>query len=317
MGVNIKDICPRKFIELSDLKGKVIVFDGQNTLYQFLSTIRDRQGNLLCDAEGNVTSHLIGLFSRVCALLNQSIKPVFVFDGRPPERKSAELERRKQVKLQAQEKYEQAVAEGDVVSARKFALRTSRLTKDMVEDAKLLLGFLGVPVVQAPSEGEAQACFMCKHRDCWAVSSQDYDSLLFGAPRLIQNLSVGKSPELVEVDEVLKVNGISQDGLIALAVLVGTDYNPGGVHGIGPKKALALVKDRDPESVFREVNYSEGLEVFELIKSIPVSKDYIIKFGGVQESALVDFLVGKRGFDEVRVRNTIKPLMQHSLNRFF
>src|SRR3989344_5325679 len=190
MGVNLRNLLVRREVSVAELAGRTIAFDAYNTLFQFLSSIRAPDGQLLTNSKGAVTSHLIGLFSRVSKLLEEGVLPVFVFDGEHPKLKHVEIARRAQVKSQAQEKYEAALSVGDEGEMRKYAARTTRLTQEMVESAKVLLRLLGVPVVQAPSEGEAQAAHVVKQGKAWAVASQDYDSLLYATPLLVRNLSI-------------------------------------------------------------------------------------------------------------------------------
>jgi flap endonuclease-1 len=332
MGVNLRDIVSRKEITFEELKGKILAVDGYNILYQFLTTIRTPDGRPLTDSKGNVTSHLIGLFSRTSSFLKQGLKPVFVFDGKVPELKYRELEKRAEIKMEAQKKFEAAVKEEDVEAMQKYGGRTARLTKDMVEDAKKLLTLMGVPVIQAPSEGDAQASFLVKNGDAWAVVSQDYDALLHGADRLIQNLSIAgrrkKSkvlatvivkPELIVLKEVLKELGITHDQLIYLSILVGTDYHPGGVKGIGPKKALALVKEqKTAEKIFETAKWGECCdvswqEIVKLFKEMPVEKNYSLKFKAPDKEGIKKFLVEGHDFSEERVNNTLAELQeQHS-----
>jgi flap endonuclease-1 len=332
MGVNLKELVTKKPITFEELKGKVLAVDGYNILYQFLTTIRTPDGRPLTDSKGRVTSHLIGLFSRTTNFLRQGLKPAFVFDGKVPELKHQELKKRAEAKMEAQKKYEAAAAVEDVAGMQKYGGRTARLTKEMVEEAKTLLTLLGIPVVQAPSEGEAQASFMVRQGDAWAVVSQDYDSLLYGADRLIQNLSIAgrrkKSgvlgtiivkPEMIEFRGVLSELGVTHDQLIALAMLVGTDYHPGGVKGIGPKKALALVKEqKSPGKIFEEAKWSEHCSVpwqkiFELFKEMPVTKDYELKFRAPDKEKVTRFLVGEHDFGAERVESALAELQeQHS-----
>jgi len=164
MGVNFKDITVRHPISLDELSGKTLIVDGYNMLYQFLSTIRGRDGSLLTDSKGRVTSHLIGLFSRVTNLMQRGIKLAFVFDGEVPKLKLRELTKRRELKQEAEKKYKEALAAEDVAGMQKYAARTSRLTKEMVGQAKELLSGLGIPHVDAPSEGESQAAHMVKKR---------------------------------------------------------------------------------------------------------------------------------------------------------
>lgn len=327
MGVNLKELVPRTEIALEDLSGRVVAVDAYNILYQFLTTIRTPTGELFRDSKGRVTSHLIGLFSRTTNFLQKNIRPVFVFDGAVPELKHREIQRRKELKAKAAREYEKAARKEDVEAMRKYAARTALLSKDMVEDAKELLGLLGIPVVQAPSEGEAQAAHIVRKKEAWAVVSQDYDSLLYGATRLIQNLSIAGrrkkanalktfvvKPQLIELKKVLGALGVSQEKLIALAMLVGTDYHPEGVRGIGPKKALALVKEcATVADVFAKAQWEKHCsipweEIYALFKEMPVTDDYELAFSRPRPEKIVDFLVKERQFGEERVRKTLEEL---------
>ena len=196
MGVDLGDLFDKKEIELTELKGKVIAIDAYNTLYQFLSIIRQRDGTPLIDSHGEITSHLSGFLYRTTNLVEAGIKPVFVFDGAPPAFKNNTIEERKKIRTEAREKYEVAKAKGDEEEAFKHAQASSRIGGNMIEDAKSLLGFMGVPVVQAPSEGEAQAAFMVREKKAYAAGSQDYDSLLFGASVMVRNLAVSGKRKL-------------------------------------------------------------------------------------------------------------------------
>jgi flap endonuclease-1 len=323
MGVNLKDIIIRHPVTFEDLAGKTLIVDGYNMLYQFLSTIRGRDGSLLTDHHGHVTSHLIGLFSRVTNLMQKRIKLAFVFDGQAPELKHKELAKRAELKQEAAKKYEEALVSEDQEAMKKYAARTSRLTRDMVAQAKELLTGLGIPWVQAPSEGEAQAVHMVKNGHGWAVSSQDYDSLLYGTPRLIQNLSIegrrkvpGKlaftivEPTVIDLKENITALGISQDQLIWLAILTGTDYAPGGVKGIGPKKGLALVKQhKTPEAVFEPLKPDfDWRAVLELFKKMPVTDSYTLEWKPVDRKRLYHFLVEEHDFGAERVDKVLDAI---------
>ncbi|MCK4589248.1 MAG: flap endonuclease-1 [Nanoarchaeota archaeon] len=325
MGIKLKDLATIEEISLDKLKGKVLAVDTHNILYQFLTTIRQRDGSLLIDSKGRVTSHLNGLFYRTTRLMQQGLKLAFIFDGKPPEIKSQELEKRKVRKIEAKAKFEAAKERGEEAEMRKYAARTTRLTQEMIDESKKLLKILGLPVIQAPSEGEAQAGQMVKDGKAWAVVSQDFDNLLFGCPRVVRNLSVeGRKkkigslgwqvvkPELISLSETLNNLGIDQEQLIVLGILVGTDYNVGGVPGIGPKKALKLVKEvKDFDEIFEKVEWSkyfkvEWKEIFYTIKKMPVSKDYSLKWGKVDVEKLRAFLVDDYEFSGERVDNQIK-----------
>lgn len=337
MGVKFKELVVSENVSIDDLSGRTLIVDGHNMLYQFLTTIRSRDGNVLTNSRGETTSHLIGLFSRVSKLLQKGVRLAFVFDGKPPELKHRELARRKELKQEARARYEAALEVEDVESMRKFGARTARLTPDMVDSAKALLRHLGVPYVQAPSEGEAQAAHMVVRGDAWAVSSQDFDSLLYGCPRLVQNLSIegrrkmpGRfsyatiEPRLVFLEETLEELGISRERLIWLAVLVGTDYNPKGVSGIGPKKGLKLVREHDTaESLFSSVELADDVDwkdVLDAFHSMPVTDDYSLEWSAVDRAALTRFLVEDYDFSAERVEKTLDviaaPKNQSTLGEF-
>jgi len=331
VGLQFKELVVKKEISISDLKGKVLAVDAMNMLYQFLTTIRSPDGSLLTDSKGRVTSHLIGLFSRTTVLMEHGLKLVFVFDGKPPEIKQKTWEKRTAIKKEAFLKLKEAEEEGDVESMRKFAARTAVLTKEMREDAKEVIKALGLPMVQAPSEGEAQTAHMVKNGDAYASVSQDYDNLIFGCPLLVRNLSIegrrkkaGKfayqkvNPELISLKEVLENLGLNLDQLIVLAISVGTDYNPGGVKGIGPKTGLKLLKEHGQnfEKLFEQVEWKKHYpdldwrKIFDTIKKIPVTDNYKLEWKKVDEKKLLYLLVEEHDFGEERVRTKLEKLKE-------
>ena len=254
MGGLLTDIVTAEARTFEDFSGKILAIDGFNTLYQFLAIIRQPDGTPLMDRSGRITSHLSGLIYRLSNFVAAGIRPVFVFDGEPPRLKARTIRARGEVKARAEREWKEAVEVGDLATARTKAMQTSRLTGDMVEQSKRLLGLLGVPIVQAPGEGEAQASAMALAGTAYAAASQDYDSLLFGSPRLVKNLAitgrrklprkevyVDVQPEEISLEATLASLGVTRRQLVDMALLIGTDFNE-GVKGIGPKKALALIK---------------------------------------------------------------------------
>ena len=343
MGIKIKDIIEPKIIEISELSNKILAVDSFNLLYQFLTTIRQADGTPLKDKQGHITSHLVGLFSRTTKLMMNKIKFVFVFDGTVPELKSRERKRRADLKVEAEKKYKIAMEKQDVQEMKKYASRTTRLTKDLVDEAKELISALGLPIVQAPSEGEAQASYMAKKKDVFGVVSQDGDSLLFGCPNLIKNLSLShrkKSmnkmayekvhPQIISLDDTLSNLGINHEQLIIYAILVGTDYNIGGIKGIGPKTAIKLIKeykDRS-EELFKEIKWSEYFdyswkEVYDVIVNMPFTDDYELEWKNVDEAKLKEILVERHDFSLERINSVIEELnekldsSQKGLGEFF
>ncbi|MBW2964109.1 flap endonuclease-1 [Candidatus Woesearchaeota archaeon] len=328
MGVNLKDIAVRHETSIPELKGKKLVVDGNNVLYQFLSTIRQPDGTPLMDSHGHITSHLTGLFHRTAKLMQFGIKLVFVFDGKPPALKFAESQRRAGLKEQAKEKYDEAKREGNIDDMKKYGMRTSRLTKEMIAEAIELLGAMGIPVVMAPSEGEAQAAYMVKNNDVYAEISQDYDCLLFGVPRMVQNLTISErkkkkdklsyetvKPQILVLDENLQHMGLTHDQLIVLGILIGTDFNPGGIKGIGPKKALDIIKKHgaDFDSMFSELKWSDYFDyswkdVFDLFREMPVVRDYRLEWKQLDRQKIIDILCDKHDFSRQRVEDVLDNL---------
>jgi len=316
----------RREIKLESLAGKCVALDAYNALYQFLASIRQPDGTPLMDRAGRITSHLSGLFYRTINLLEAGVRPVYVFDGKPPEFKLLEIEQRKKVKEKALEEVEKAIREGRREDVAKYAKRATFLTSEMVEDAKKLLTYMGIPWVQAPSEGEAQAAHMAKRGHCWAVGSQDYDSLLFGSPRLVRNLAVSPkrkvgeevvelSPELIELDAVLKSLKLKgREQLIDLAILLGTDYNPEGVPGVGPQKALKLIwefgsLEKLLQTVLKGVQFPvDPLKIREFFLNPPVTDQYSTELSTPDERKIVELLVEEHDFSQERVAKALERL---------
>jgi flap endonuclease-1 len=325
MGVSLSALVKGEEIDFEYLKHKKIGIDAYNTLYQFISIIRDRfTGEPLRDSKGRVTSHLSGIFYRVSKMLEVGIQPIFIFDGKPPEFKRRTQEDRSRVRREAEEKWKAALEKGDTEKVRLYSQGASRLTAEMIADAKQLLDYMGIPWVQAPSEGEAQAAYFVNKGDVWASGSQDWDSLLFGAKRMVKNLAISGrrkvprkekyievKPEIIRVEDVLKDLGIGQDQLITLGILIGTDYNPGGVKGIGPKTALKLVKEEKTlEKVMEKVEWNFDItpeKIFNFFKT-PPAEDIEIKGSSFSPEKTLEFLSEEHDFSRERIESTIKKL---------
>lgn len=327
MGVDLADIIPEESTTLDALSNRILAVDAYNTLYQFLAIIRQPDGTPLKDRRGRVTSHLSGLLYRTANLVEKGIRLVFVFDGEPPELKEMEIRRRRVVKEEATIRYDRALKEGKIQEARTYAQATSQLKDLMVDDAKRLLDALGLPWIQAPSEGEAQAAFLASRGDVWAVASQDHDSLLFGAPRMTKNLAItGRrklprrdayvevEPRIVELAKVLKELSLTREQLVDLGILIGTDFNPDGVKEIGPKTAVKLIRENGSlENVMAknpEINISPDPDSIRKIFLEPkVTQDYSLNWSKPDEEKVVAFLCGERDFSEDRVRKAVDKML--------
>lgn len=326
MGLQIGDIVPRKEVSFSDLKGKIVAVDAFNAIYQFLTSVRQPDGTPLMDSDKNVTSHLSGLFYRNIALLCEGIRLVYVFDGVYHDLKSKTHEKRENAKSEMVARYQSAKDEEDLEGMGKYARGFAKLDKKMIEESKELLEAMGIAVFQAPGEGEMQCAELVKSGQAYAVGSQDYDALVVGGKRLIQNLTLARkrkvgsgfvyiSPEIIEYEKVLQSLGIDADQFISLAILVGTDFNSGGVRGLGPKKALALVKDKKyPVKIFGELEEQGKLdfdwkEVFEIFKKPNVSKERV-EFPKMDEGKIKEILVERHEFSLDRVEKQLAKLKE-------
>lgn len=327
MGVDIGDLCEKKPISLDSLEGKVIAVDAFNFLYQFLASIRQEDGTPLMDDRGRITGHLSGLFYRTVKLVENGIKPVYVFDGMPTVMKEETRRKRQEAKKSAMEKWKKALEEKRIKDAKKYAMATSKLTPEMVEESKLLLEGLGIPYVQAPSEGEAQAAVMAKEGIVHAVASQDYDALLFGSPILVRNISItGRrkvprqdryimvQPEEMVLRDILKSLKINQKKLIYIGILTGTDFNE-GVRRVGPKTALKIVtKEKNLDSIIKHVKekyeYEFEVDVEKLVDFFldPPCEEVKGKFrwGKVDSAKVEKLLVEEHDFSEDRVSRTLE-----------
>jgi len=328
MGVQISDIIPRKEIFLEDLKGRTIAIDAFNAIYQFLTTIRQQDGTPLMDSQGKITSHLSGLFYRNINLLIEGIKPVYVFDGKPPKMKAEEIERRLIQKEIASDRYEQAKSEGNVEDMRKYSQQTVKINDSIIKESKELLEAMGIPIVQAGGEGEAEASFLAKNNKVWATASQDYDTLLYGTPTLIRNLTLARKRktitgyvdvniELIDFEYVLNSLQIDKDQLICLGILVGTDYNPGGVKGIGQKRALEIVRQyKYPINIFEYIKNSDKYEltfdwqaIFKEFHEYQCCENPKIEFKQVNEEKVRELLT-KKEFSLERINSGLEKLKQ-------
>ncbi len=328
MGVNLRVLIPKTKGDFKSLSGKSVAIDAYNTLYQFLTIIRQPDGTPLKDHSGRITSHLSGLLYRTANLVEMGIKVAYVFDGVPPALKEVEIKRRAKIKAEALVKYEQALKKGKIEEARSYAQMTSRLKDYMAEDSKRLLTELGVPWIQAPSEGEAQAAYLTRKGAADYCGSQDYDSLLFGATALVRNVTlsgrrkiprknvyVEVTPEIMKLNDVLKELELTRKQLIDVAILVGTDFNPDGVKGVGPKTALKLIKKHG--SIEKAVTKLKDAEfpvepkkIREIFLNPKVTDNYKLDWREPNVDGVVDFLCRERDFSDDRVRKALGKMTE-------
>jgi flap endonuclease-1 len=311
MGVKFRDIVSPESIKFEQLENKIVALDAANIIYQFLSSIRQADGIPLKDQNGNITSHFSGILYRTSSLIDKGIKPIYIFDGTSDILKKGTQDKRREVKEESQKQWDKALEEGRIKDARKFATRSSRMSSEIVEGSKKLLELMGVPYIQAKGEGEAQASYMVEKGDAWAVGSQDYDCILFGAPRMVRNLTItgGKANlEIINLEKVLKDLEITREQLVDIAILVGTDFNI-GVKGIGAKTGLKLIKEHDNIfNVLEKQNIQLEVEP-EILRNIflkhEVVSDYKLQWSSPDTEGVVAFLCGEHDFSEPRVLSAL------------
>jgi flap endonuclease-1 len=332
MGIDLKPILTTCPIKSSDLSNKIIAVDAYNTIYQFLATIRGPTGESLTNNKGEITSHLSGLFYRNINFLTENIKLVYIFDGKPHSLKFKEIARRKELKQEAIEKYQEALEEGRLEDAKKYSQGTVILTDKIIEQSKIILKLLGIPVIQAPSEGEATASILTKDGMAYACASQDYDSLLFGAKRLIRNLTIsGKrkipnknkyvniEPEIIHQSQILESTKLNLEQLVDVGILIGTDFNPGGFPGIGPKTALKLIKENGTlekigkiKDDLNDVPYQQIREIFLNPENIPLNN---IEFNNPNYNEIIGFLCDTMDFSKERVESSLERVKKSQEKR--
>jgi flap endonuclease-1 len=325
-----------KQVQMDMLTGKVVACDASMAIYQFLIATQgySKMGNPglteLKDVDGNLTGHLVGLYHRTIQFMEAGVKPIWVFDGKPPELKSHELEKRKVLKEQAEEQKDKAIEEGDWERVKQMAGRSIKVTPEMTADAKKLIKLIGCPVIEAPCEAEAQCATIVKHGLAYATATEDMDALTFGTNYQLRGFNSKKEP-LTQIDlkTLLADFEMSMDEFIDLCIMCGCDYTK-NIGGIGPVKAFKFIKEHgDIEAVLKHLEseaddpkkkqkyvvpaeflYKESRELFKNPEVI-TEKDALealIKFNKPDEEELKAFLINEKGFTENKVESGLSKL---------
>jgi len=260
-----------------DIEGSVIAVDAHNWLYRYLTTtVKWTNDSIYTTAEGTEVANLVGIVQGLPKFFEHDLTPVFVFDGGVTELKDDEVEKRREQREKAEQRLQEAEDAGNAIEAARLSARTVRLTETIQDTSRELLELLDVPYIDAPAEGEAQASYMNKIGDVDFVGSEDYDTLLFGAPQTLRGLTSKGHPELMELQPTLDKHEISYEQLVDVAMLCGTDFNE-GINGIGPKTGIKLIKEHGDlfgvlEARGEHIEFADRIR--ELFFDPPVTDDY-------------------------------------------
>ncbi|KAI8039678.1 flap endonuclease 1 [Drosophila gunungcola] len=321
----IADLAPQAIreSEMKNFFGRKVAIDASMCLYQFLIAVRS-EGAQLATVNGDPTSHLMGMFYRTIRLLDNGIKPVYVFDGKPPDLKSGELAKRAERREEAEKALKAATDAGDDAGIEKFNRRLVRVTKEHAKEAKELLTLMGVPYVDAPCEAEAQCAALVKAGKVYATATEDMDALTFGSTKLLRYLTYSEARKMpvkeFSYEKLLEGLSINSREFIDLCILLGCDYCE-SIKGIGPKRAIELINNyRDIETILDNLdtskytvpenwNYKVARELF-IEPEVANAEAIDLKWVEPDEEGLVKFLCGDRQFSEERVRNGAKKLVK-------
>lgn len=321
----IADVAPNsiKECELKHYFGRKIAIDASMCLYQFLIAVRS-EGAQLTTVDGETTSHLMGTFYRTIRLVEQGIKPVYVFDGKPPDLKGGELAKRAEKREEAQKLLQAAEEAGNAEDVDKFTRRLVKVTTTHAEEAKQLLSLMGIPYINAPCEAEAQCSAMVKAGKVFATATEDMDALTFGCSVLLRRLTFSEAKKMpiqeFHYDKVLESLELTSDEFVDLCIMLGCDYTS-SIRGIGPKRAMELIKthrslekilenlDSKKYSVPEDWNYKQARLLFQE-PNVTDPNDIELKWSDPDEDGLVKFLCGDKQFNEDRVRNGAKKLLK-------
>ncbi|OQR90044.1 flap endonuclease 1 [Thraustotheca clavata] len=340
-----------KELQMAQLSGRSVAIDASMALYQFLIAVRSNgdgggTAQMLTNEAGEVTSHIQGMFNRTIRLMENGVKPVYVFDGKPPVMKSGELAKRTERRQEAQASLKTATEEGNTEDIDKFTKRLVRATPQHNEDCKELLGLMGIPFLTAPCEAEATCAALAKAGKVFAAGTEDMDVITFGTPVLFRRLTIAASRKLpileIRLEKVLQELNLTYEQFVDLCILCGCDYCE-TIFGIGPKKALNAIREHKSIENFLahlEKHPSKGVTVphdwlgedaiYKQARSMfinaEVSDTAEIDFKWKEPSVdeLRAFLVEKHGFNADRVMNGIEKLKkaktshsQQRLENFF
>uniref|UniRef100_A0A8C5AQY6 Flap endonuclease 1 n=1 Tax=Gadus morhua TaxID=8049 RepID=A0A8C5AQY6_GADMO len=277
------------------------------------------------DASMCIYQFLIAYFNPYYMWLNEwhyGIKPVYVFDGKPPQLKSGELEKRGERRAEAEKLLAKAQEAGEQENIDKFSKRLVKVTKQHNDECKKLLTLMGVPYIEAPCEAEASCAALVKGGKVFATATEDMDGLTFGTNVLLRHLTASEAKKLpiqeFSFNRLLQDIGLTNEQFVDLCILLGCDYC-GTIKGIGPKRAIDLIKQHGSiEEILDNLDpkkhpppedwlFKEARRLF-LAPDVVDCATVDLKWNEPSEDDLIQFMCTEKQFSEDRIRNGCKKM---------
>ncbi|XP_072885556.1 flap endonuclease 1 isoform X1 [Hemitrygon akajei] len=321
----IGDVAPAavKEQQMKSYFGRKVAIDASMSIYQFLIAVR-QDGNVLQSEDGETTSHLMGMFYRTIRIIENGIKPVYVFDGKPPQLKAGELSKRSERRAEAEKQLANAQETGDTENIERFNKRLVKVTQQHNDECKRLLRLMGVPYIEAPCEAEASCAALVKAGKVYAVATEDMDALTFGTSILLRHMTASEAKKLpiqeFHLNKVLQEAGLTQEQFVDLCILLGSDYCE-TIRGVGPKRAIDLIRQhKSIEEIVKHIDtskytlpedwmYKEARQLF-LEPEVVQAESVDLKWTEPDEEQLVAFMCGEKQFSEDRIRSGAKKLQK-------
>ncbi|CAI5439584.1 unnamed protein product [Caenorhabditis angaria] len=312
-----------KINEMKAFFGRKVAIDASMCLYQFLIAVR-QDGSQLQSEDGETTSHLMGMFYRTIRLIDNGIKPCYVFDGKPPDMKSGELEKRSERRAEAEKQLLEAKEKGDKEEADKFERRLVKVTKQQNEEVKRLLTLMGIPIVEAPCEAEAQCAHLVRAGKVYGTATEDMDALTFGSNVLLRHMLMSEAKKM-PIKEIILARlyeemDITEDQFIDLCILLGCDYC-GTIRGVGPKRAVELIKQhKDIETILENIDqnkypppadwpYKRARELFKH-PEVTKGEEVELTWKDPDVEGIVQFMCAEKNFSEDRIRASLQRMQK-------
>ncbi|KAL6730597.1 hypothetical protein Aduo_001560 [Ancylostoma duodenale] len=313
-------------IKLNEMKsyfGRKVAIDASMCLYQFLIAVR-QDGSQLQSESGETTSHLMGMFYRTIRMIDNGVKPCYVFDGKPPDMKSGELEKRSEKRAEAEKALTEAKERGDTEAVDKFERRLVKVTKEQNADVKRLLGLMGVPVVEAPCEAEAQCAALVKAKKVYGTATEDMDALTFGSDVLLRHMTFSEAKKMpikeFSLSRILTDFDMTKEQFIDLCILLGCDYCE-SIRGVGPKKAFELIKSYgDIETILENIDhkkypppenwpYKRARELF-MNPEVADCENINLVWKEPDVDGIMKFMCEEKNFNEERIKSAIAKMQK-------